>query len=79
MKTITFILALGATMLVPNTNNLNSDDYRKASCSVTIGNVTFTHTVGCFLCGEDRAERRCQRKLNELVALVTENPDCECL
>lgn len=48
MKTITFILALGATMLVPNTNNLNSDDYRKASCSVTIGNVTFTHTVRLF-------------------------------
>ncbi|SHE50831.1 hypothetical protein SAMN05444278_102150 [Psychroflexus salarius] len=54
-------------------------DFVKANCSANIGNVTVFMSVNCFLCGQERADRKCERKLNELLENArVGRPDCNC-
>ncbi len=39
-------------------------DFATATCSEIRGGIKYTTTVGCFLCGEERAADRCERVLS---------------
>lgn len=41
--------------------------YAQATCSEIRDGVTYSTTVGCFLCGEERAQARCEKVLSRRV------------
>ena len=60
-----------ATVIDVSSLNFDSEgqildyEFRRTSCSETRNGVTFTASVGCFLCGEERTLARCQRVLSQ--------------
>jgi hypothetical protein len=43
--------------------NLEKIYYAQGTCSEVRDGVTYSTTVGCFLCGEERAKARCEKVL----------------
>ncbi|WP_299130902.1 hypothetical protein [uncultured Winogradskyella sp.] len=44
--------------------DIKAVDFATATCSEIRDGIRYTTTVGCFLCGEERAQERCQRVLS---------------
>lgn len=60
-------------------NLIDSDSFATSTCSADIGNVNIEVTVNCFLCSQAAADRKCQRKLNQVLTRVDVNENCECI
>ncbi|WP_299130904.1 hypothetical protein [uncultured Winogradskyella sp.] len=53
--------------------NIVNFDFATAFCTETRNDVTYTATVGCFLCSPQRAQERCARVLSRRIDAV--NPE----